>query len=130
MNTELPVVALSTDPAHVFDNNIGIYVVGKNGAKGRCGPKANYNQPWERPVSMELYETNGTLAFQQDVGFEIQGDCTRAMPQKSLEIKTVSYTHLRAHETVLDLVCRLLLEKKKNKDLVTSYKTPTTKNSK
>ena len=27
----------------------------------------------------------------------------------------VSYTHLRAHETVLDLVCRLLLEKK-NKD--------------
>ena len=26
---------------------------------------------------------------------------------------TVSYTHLRAHETVLDIVCRLLLEKKK-----------------
>ena len=25
----------------------------------------------------------------------------------------VSYTHLRAHETVLDLVCRLLLENKK-----------------
>eukprot|EP00656_Telonema_subtile_P018738 TRINITY_DN2015_c0_g1_i3.p1 TRINITY_DN2015_c0_g1~~TRINITY_DN2015_c0_g1_i3.p1 ORF type:complete len:542 (-),score=93.21 TRINITY_DN2015_c0_g1_i3:1-1626(-) len=28
----------------------------------------------------------------------------------------VSYTHLRAHETVLDLVCRLLLEKKKKKN--------------
>ena len=27
----------------------------------------------------------------------------------------VSYTHLRAHETVLDLVCRLLLEKKNTK---------------
>ena len=26
---------------------------------------------------------------------------------------SVSYTHLRAHETVLDIVCRLLLEKKK-----------------
>ena len=26
----------------------------------------------------------------------------------------VSYTHLRAHETVLDIVCRLLLEKKTN----------------
>ena len=26
--------------------------------------------------------------------------------------RPVSYTHLRAHETVLDLVCRLLLEKK------------------
>ena len=30
-------------------------------------------------------------------------------------IAPVSYTHLRAHETVLDLVCRLLLEKQKNK---------------
>ena len=29
--------------------------------------------------------------------------------------RAVSYTHLRAHETVLDLVCRLLLEKKKKK---------------
>ena len=29
-------------------------------------------------------------------------------------IRAVSYTHLRAHETVLDLVCRLLLEKKTN----------------
>mgnify|MGYP003380816587 CR=1 FL=1 len=27
-------------------------------------------------------------------------------------VEPVSYTHLRAHETVLDLVCRLLLEKK------------------
>ena len=26
-------------------------------------------------------------------------------------LEAVSYTHLRAHETVLDLVCRLLLEK-------------------
>src|SRR5665811_1359183 len=31
---------------------------------------------------------------------------------KRHSVKPVSYTHLRAHETVLDLVCRLLLEKK------------------
>ena len=30
----------------------------------------------------------------------------------ALGFEAVSYTHLRAHETVLDLVCRLLLEKK------------------
>src|SRR5664280_3893767 len=36
-------------------------------------------------------------------------------PQASRKTtEPVSYTHLRAHETVLDLVCRLLLEKKKN----------------
>ena len=33
----------------------------------------------------------------------------RGQPRRFL---AVSYTHLRAHETVLDLVCRLLLEKK------------------
>ena len=31
----------------------------------------------------------------------------------ALYVGAVSYTHLRAHETVLDIVCRLLLEKKK-----------------
>ena len=36
------------------------------------------------------------------------------MPGLSIGINAVSYTHLRAHETVLDIVCRLLLEKKKN----------------
>ena len=32
--------------------------------------------------------------------------------------EAVSYTHLRAHETVLDLVCRLLLEKNKHTSVV------------
>ena len=31
---------------------------------------------------------------------------------RAMSSAAVSYTHLRAHETVLDLVCRLLLEKK------------------
>ena len=30
----------------------------------------------------------------------------------SVCVCAVSYTHLRAHETAIDLVCRLLLEKK------------------
>src|SRR5674536_385043 len=34
---------------------------------------------------------------------------------RSCETGTVSYTHLRAHETPEHLVCRLLLEKKKKK---------------
>ena len=46
--------------------------------------------------------------------------CQFSMPFSALppsivkgSYEPVSYTHLRAHETVLDLVCRLLLEKKK-----------------
>src|SRR5665811_661285 len=40
----------------------------------------------------------------------------RASPVPARGSSPVSYTHLRAHETVLDLVCRLLLEKKKKKN--------------
>eukprot|EP00831_Metopus_contortus_P026292 TRINITY_DN22418_c0_g1_i3.p3 TRINITY_DN22418_c0_g1~~TRINITY_DN22418_c0_g1_i3.p3 ORF type:complete len:109 (+),score=33.01 TRINITY_DN22418_c0_g1_i3:146-472(+) len=36
-------------------------------------------------------------------------------------IKAVSYTHLRAHETSLHLVCRLLLEKKKKNTTPSTY---------
>ena len=36
-----------------------------------------------------------------------------ALGMERFTVIAVSYTHLRAHETVLDLVCRLLLEKKK-----------------
>ena len=39
----------------------------------------------------------------------------------SLRVYTVSYTHLRAHETPEHLVCRLLLEKKNTHTLHTPY---------
>ena len=38
-------------------------------------------------------------------------------------VPPVSYTHLRAHGTVLELVCRLLLVKKKKKQLIAQDKT-------
>eukprot|EP00657_Telonema_sp_P-1_P011761 TRINITY_DN7289_c0_g1_i1.p2 TRINITY_DN7289_c0_g1~~TRINITY_DN7289_c0_g1_i1.p2 ORF type:complete len:195 (+),score=50.13 TRINITY_DN7289_c0_g1_i1:166-750(+) len=56
-------------------------------------------------------------------GHVFHAHCIRGQLQKGysgaritfghLGCPSVSYTHLRAHETVLDLVCRLLLEKKK-----------------
>ena len=51
----------------------------------------------------------GRLSGQAGVHDDVVGEgsgCTGRM-------SPVSYTHLRAHETVLDIVCRLLLEKKK-----------------
>ena len=56
------------------------------------------------------------------LGIDESIKCEKILKNKFVESKglfdgskTVSYTHLRAHETVLDLVCRLLLEKKKTK---------------
>ena len=45
-------------------------------------------------------------------GFLIIDEIPAVSLQMSDTVRSVSYTHLRAHETVLDLVCRLLLEKK------------------
>ena len=48
------------------------------------------------------------LPLHVDVNYRLQGTVAYCCM-----LGAVSYTHLRAHETVLDLVCRLLLEKKK-----------------
>ena len=58
-------------------------------------------------------KVNGKLV---DTSFCIDEDVDLAIiTDKDADgLDTVSYTHLRAHETVLDLVCRLLLAKHKN----------------
>src|SRR5665811_747419 len=48
-----------------------------------------------------------------DKHFAVKGtptDCVIMGVRHVMKDKPVSYTHLRAHETVLDIVCRLLLE--------------------
>ena len=57
----------------------------------------------------------GAPVFVQEDSLGNQTVRNRLVKEFSAEasFKSVSYTHLRAHETVLDLVCRLLLEKKK-----------------
>ena len=50
--------------------------------------------------------------------WRLEGGKDHAQDMASLHLRTieaVSYTHLRAHETVLEIVCRLLLENKKKK---------------
>ena len=87
VNPNLDVISLVTNPAYFFDDYIGIYVDGKAGvANPNCGKKvANWNQPWERPVSVELYKADGRV-FQQDGGVAIAGSCTRKDPQKQMQL--------------------------------------------
>jgi len=84
----LPVVSIVTDPANFFSNDRGIYVTGTNGTSGYCDSAIrNVKQDWERPVNVELYEVDGTLAFNQQAGVKIYGGCSRTrFPQKSLAL--------------------------------------------
>eukprot|EP00657_Telonema_sp_P-1_P009159 TRINITY_DN3335_c0_g1_i1.p1 TRINITY_DN3335_c0_g1~~TRINITY_DN3335_c0_g1_i1.p1 ORF type:complete len:104 (+),score=34.02 TRINITY_DN3335_c0_g1_i1:119-430(+) len=64
------------------------------------------------------YEGNASYRKIYDSNVATRLRFTEPIRLKDLELVyfiAVSYTHLRAHETVLDLVCRLLLEKKKKK---------------
>ena len=59
-------------------------------------------------LKINLSETEATVAALRTRVAEYQSRYDRLKSSV-----TVSYTHLRAHETVLELVCRLLLEIKK-----------------
>ncbi|MDP5957276.1 MAG: chitobiase/beta-hexosaminidase C-terminal domain-containing protein, partial [Candidatus Marinimicrobia bacterium] len=82
----LPIISLSTDPEHFWDNDSGIYVMGPNASTDFPYFGANFWQDWERPIHIELFEPNGELGFSIDGGVKIYGNYSRANPQKSLSI--------------------------------------------
>ena len=57
----------------------------------------------------------------------VAAGASRVLPVGAIEdaLASVSYTHLRAHETVLDIVCRLLLDKKNPPHCTTIDREPT-----
>ncbi len=85
-NQNLPVVSVSTDPVNLWSNESGIYVEGTNGVEGNCTGPRNWNQDWEIPVQIELFESNGELGFSSGAGAKIFGGCSRTNPAKSLSI--------------------------------------------
>lgn len=84
----LPVISISTRPAYLYDNTIGIYVEGTNGVPGYCnGSPVNWNQDWERHAVFEYYDASGNRLFNQSVDIRIGGNCSRNQAQKALAIK-------------------------------------------
>jgi hypothetical protein len=83
--TTLPVFSLVTDPENFFSDTSGIYVAGTNGIIGNCSTAPrNWNQDWERPVDVELFESNRRSGFHVACGAKIFGGCARLYPEKSL----------------------------------------------
>ena len=58
------------------------------------------------------YGSNDAV-LRNDVPLKVKKNTMAPMGKIKQFFKPVSYTHLRAHETGRNLVCRLLLEKKK-----------------
>ncbi len=82
---ELPVVMIETDPKNLWDEEIGIYVLGKHDNYKQRG------QEWQRPATFQFFAYDleareHHLALEQEIGLRIHGGGTRSHPQKSLRL--------------------------------------------
>lgn len=84
--SQLPTICLTTAPENLWDEETGIYVLGKDYDPNLPYFGANFWQDWERPVHIEFWEPDLTNGFETDAGMKIFGGWSRARPQKSLAL--------------------------------------------
>src|SRR5664280_3899435 len=88
----------------------------KDRCSGRDHPRVDNDDAVTVPDQADCAgHTVGGIASEQHVKTGCMSQTGQVVGSHELTVtahRAVSYTHLRAHETVLDLVCRLLLEKK------------------
>ena len=75
-----PVISLITEKDNLFDKEIGIYVDGYHNNYAQSGKE------WERPVHLEIFDTEGFQIIDQNAGFRLHGSASRSAPQKSLRL--------------------------------------------
>ncbi len=76
---DVPVISIITDAANFFDPAIGIYTPVNNNMW-------QSGDAWERPVFVQFFESDGSLAFSQGAGIRLHGNTTRSRPIKGLRL--------------------------------------------
>ncbi len=74
-NTGLPAVSLVTAPAHLWDEERGLYA--NTGRRGR---------EWERPVVVQWLSPEGEVGFNVGAGLRIHGNVSRQMAKQSFRL--------------------------------------------
>jgi hypothetical protein len=86
----LPVFSLVADPAHLWDWETGIYVLGPGVDLERDEWPyygANYFKDWEKPAHLEYFPPGRSRGFALDLGLSVFGDNTRGYPKKSFTVR-------------------------------------------
>ena len=86
LNCHLPVFSITTDPKNLNDNLTGIFANGPGYTAAMPHFGANYWLDMEKPISLEFFERDKSMAFQFNAGISVTGGWSRTAPQKSLEI--------------------------------------------
>ncbi|MFZ5552839.1 MAG: CotH kinase family protein [Bacteroidota bacterium] len=87
-SSTMPVISLTSDPFNLFDWNYGIYVLGPNADTVNIPYfGANFWNEWERPAVVEYFDENGMKCFETSCGIKIQGNFSKAWPQRGFSVK-------------------------------------------
>ena len=86
----LPVISITTQPANLYDNTIGVYIDGTNGVSGRNHGPSNINMDWERPVNFEYITPDGKMTINQETEFVISGGWSRHFAPSSFKLKATN----------------------------------------
>jgi len=73
----LPTISLVTDPANLYDPEIGIATTGNYRRRGK---------KWERPLHLDFFKTNHDITYTSEVLFRLHGQTSRNLSQKSLRL--------------------------------------------
>jgi hypothetical protein len=85
---DLPIMAISTDPANLWDPVTGIHVFGPPDYDPNVPYfGANFWEDWEREAYMEYFDENHVIKTEGPVGVKIHGGWSRSAEQKSLRIQ-------------------------------------------
>ncbi len=92
VDTNLPIFAVAINSEYLYDDMIGIYVEGKNGAPlKQCSKSAtvpvNYGQEWRRPASIEYFDSSKKKIISFDSDISIAGGCSRKPSKKSFKLE-------------------------------------------
>ncbi|MEG0493491.1 MAG: lamin tail domain-containing protein [Clostridia bacterium] len=86
-----PIVSLVTDPAELWDPTNGMLTIGDNVDKSKGIPFKNtvYREVGkiERPGHVELYNKEGQQVLNQGMEFDLQGQYSLDMPQKTFKVR-------------------------------------------
>jgi hypothetical protein len=84
----LPIISLTSDYQYLFDPETGIYTSGT--PTGLPSPSISFNESVV-PATIEFYEQDGSLGFSGVYEIELQGNTSRASPQKGLMVTANSW---------------------------------------
>lgn len=84
----LPIIAFTTDPANLYDEDHGIWADGPNYVAGVDPPynNANYWNDWERPINVEYMTADSGKVYETAAGLKAFGGWSRSHRIKPMAI--------------------------------------------